>query len=55
MEEIEITKVMENDDLHIIAGMATELGVDAYLVGGYLRDSLLGRETKDLDFALSGA
>jgi poly(A) polymerase len=55
MEEIEITKVMENDDLRIIAGMATELGVDAYLVGGYLRDSLLGRETKDLDFALSGA
>ncbi len=46
---------MENDDLRIIAGMATELGVDAYLVGGYLRDSLLGRETKDLDIALSGA
>lgn len=46
---------MENDDLRIIAGMATELGVDVYLVGGYLRDSFLGRETKDLDFALSGA
>ncbi|MFI5368719.1 MAG: CCA tRNA nucleotidyltransferase [Spirochaetia bacterium] len=55
MEEIEITKVMENDDLRIIAGMAAELGVDAYLVGGSLRDCLLGRETKDLDFALSGA
>jgi len=46
---------MAHEELRIIVGMATELGVDAYLVGGALRDSLLGRETKDLDFALSGA
>jgi poly(A) polymerase len=29
--------------------------VEAFLVGGALRDTLLERETKDLDFALSGA
>jgi len=55
MEEAGLKKIMEHDDLRIIAGMAAELGVDAYLVGGALRDSLLGRESKDLDFALSGA
>ncbi|HEX2770057.1 MAG TPA: CCA tRNA nucleotidyltransferase, partial [Geobacteraceae bacterium] len=55
MEEAGLKKIMEHDDLRIIAGMAAELGVDAYLVGGYLRDCLLGRESKDLDFALSGA
>lgn len=46
---------MELDDLRIIAGLAGTLGVEAYLVGGVLRDCLLGRETNDLDFALSGA
>ena len=45
---------MDRDELRIIAGLATTLGVEAYLVGGALRDNLLGRETKDLDFALSG-
>jgi poly(A) polymerase len=55
MEEIDLKKIMEHDDLRIIAEMAAELGVDAYLVGGGLRDYLLGRETNDLDFALSGA
>jgi poly(A) polymerase len=55
MHEVDLKKIMELDDLRIIAGMAAELGVDVFLVGGFLRDCLLGRETKDLDFALSGA
>lgn len=55
MKETGLEKIMEHEELRIIAGMAAELGVDAYLVGGALRDSLLGRETKDLDFAFSGA
>src|SRR5208282_5503520 len=50
-----LEKVIANDDLRIIAEMAAVLGVDAYLVGGYLRDCLLVRMTKDLDFAFSGA
>jgi poly(A) polymerase len=48
-------KLMASEDLRVIAALATELGVEAYLVGGALRDALLERETKDLDFALSGA
>jgi poly(A) polymerase len=55
MEDFAFKKILEHDDLRVIAGLAVTLGVDAYLVGGYLRDYLLGRETKDLDFALSGA
>jgi len=55
MEEIERNNFMAHDDLRIMARMAAKLGVNIYLVGGSLRDCLLGRETKDLDFAISGA
>ncbi len=55
MHEVDLKKIMAHDDLRIIAGLAATLGVEAYLVGGVLRDCLLGRETNDLDFALSGA
>jgi tRNA nucleotidyltransferase/poly(A) polymerase len=33
---------------------AQELGVDAYLVGGCVRDQLLGRPTRDLDVLVQG-
>jgi tRNA nucleotidyltransferase/poly(A) polymerase len=55
MQEVDFEKLMEDADLRIIAGLAATFGVDAFLVGGFLRDFLLGRETKDLDFVLSGA
>jgi len=55
MEESGLKKITEREDIRIIAEMAAELGVDAYLVGGAMRDFLLRRETKDLDFVLSGA
>jgi poly(A) polymerase len=55
MHEADLKKIMDRDDLRIIAGLAREFGVEAFLVGGALRDTLLERETKDLDFALSGA
>lgn len=34
---------------------AEELGVPAYLVGGYVRDKLLGRPTKDVDVVCVGS
>jgi poly(A) polymerase len=55
MDESGIGKLLERVDIRLIAGLAAELGVEAYLVGGALRDFLLERETNDLDFALSGA
>lgn len=33
----------------IIAEEASRLGVDAYVIGGYVRDSILGRPCKDID------
>ncbi|HEX7846013.1 MAG TPA: tRNA nucleotidyltransferase, partial [Chitinophagaceae bacterium] len=37
-----------------VAHAAKALGVEAYLIGGFVRDKLLGRETKDADFVCVG-
>lgn len=37
-----------------IADAAGNLGVDCYLVGGFVRDKLLGRETNDIDIVCVG-
>ncbi|HTY20068.1 MAG TPA: hypothetical protein VMC44_00395, partial [Geobacteraceae bacterium] len=55
MEHYGSGKFTERDDLCLISELAAGLGVDAYLVGGCLRDHILGRENNDLDFAISGA
>lgn len=55
MEDSSVGKLLDRDDIRLIAELAAEAGVEASLVGGCLRDCFLGRETKDLDFALSGA
>lgn len=37
-----------------IAGAAASLGIEAYLVGGFVRDKLIGRPTKDADVVCLG-
>lgn len=39
---------------HLIGEAADELGVDAYIVGGYVRDLLLYRPSKDIDIVSIG-
>lgn len=39
----------------LISEAAVELGVKAYVVGGYVRDSFLGRECKDIDIVVVGS
>ena len=55
MAENELINLMAREDLRLIADLVERFRVEAYLVGGCLRDHLLGRETKDLDFAISDA
>ena len=38
----------------LVAQCAREIGVPAYVVGGYVRDRLLGRPTKDIDIVCVG-
>ena len=39
----------------IAAEAASELGIEAYVVGGYVRDLILGRPNKDIDFVCVGS
>lgn len=39
----------------VISEAAAELGMDAYVVGGYVRDLLLNRPSKDIDFVTVGS
>src|SRR5260221_13186588 len=37
-----------------IAHAAEELGVETYLIGGFVRDKILGRDTRDADIVCVG-
>ncbi len=49
-EQIEI----DNDILKSIGKIADEAGVEAHVVGGYVRDALLGKSNKDIDIVIVG-
>jgi putative nucleotidyltransferase with HDIG domain len=51
--DIEISK-QEHAILKKIAGAAQDLGMPCFLIGGFVRDKLLGRPTKDADFVCVG-
>jgi poly(A) polymerase len=44
----------ERKVFEMVGNCASELGIPAYVVGGYVRDRLLGRETKDIDVVCVG-
>jgi putative nucleotidyltransferase with HDIG domain len=46
--------LQERKVLEKIALAARDLGVPAYLIGGFVRDKLLGRRTKDMDIVCVG-
>jgi len=39
----------------IVANCSTQLGVETYIVGGYVRDLILNRNSKDIDFVCVGS
>lgn len=49
-----LTTLLDRDDISLLARLAAGCRVSLYLVGGGVRDLLLGRPVKDLDFALDG-
>ena len=37
---------------HLVSETARELGVRAFVIGGYVRDCFLGRPNKDIDIVV---
>ncbi len=48
-----VARLFHDPILHALHGFAARRGVRLYLVGGSVRDLLLGRQTTDLDFTLA--
>lgn len=46
---------LKNPIFSIVSEVAGELGVRAYVIGGYVRDCLLGRMSKDIDIVVEGS
>ena len=46
---------LQDKVFRIVGEAADALGIEAYVVGGYVRDLMLGRESKDVDFVAVGS
>ncbi len=49
-----LDKWLELPEFGIVAEAANELGIDAWVIGGWVRDLLLGRPTTDIDIVTTG-
>lgn len=50
-----LNSYLEHPVFKIISQAADELGLPAYVIGGYVRDSILGRPSKDMDIMAIGS
>ncbi len=50
-----LKKHLHNPIFKTIAGLADAIGLDAYVIGGFVRDIYLGREKKDIDIVVIGS
>mgnify|MGYP002626068746 CR=1 FL=1 len=46
---------LERPVFSLVSDVASELGVRAFVIGGYVRDCLLGRECNDIDIVVEGS
>ena len=50
----ELARLLDQDIFHLISDVADELGVECYVVGGYVRDIFLERPSNDIDVVVVG-
>ena len=55
LTDAELAEILEKNDIfHLIGDTAEELSMDAYVVGGFVRDIFLERPSKDIDVVIVG-
>src|SRR5690606_5529024 len=52
---MDFTSYLDREIFRAVAQAAEASGVDAYVVGGHVRDIVLGRPSKDIDFVCVGS
>ena len=50
-----LAKILDKEVFHLIGDTADELGVECYVVGGYVRDIFLERRSNDIDVVVVGS
>ena len=50
-----LAKILDRDIFHLIGQVADEMGVECYVVGGYVRDIFLERPSDDIDVVVVGS
>ncbi len=53
--ETNLAQLIDKKIFRQVGQTAQRLGVSAYVVGGYVRDLMLGRKSKDIDFVTEGS
>ena len=53
--DAQLAEILDQDIFHLISESADELGVECYVVGGYVRDIFLERPSKDIDVVVVGS
>ena len=53
--DAELAQILDKDIFHLIGQAADELGMECYVVGGYVRDIFLERPSKDIDVVVVGS
>ena len=53
--DAELAQILDKDIFHRISEVADSLGVECYVVGGYVRDIFLERPSKDIDVVVVGS
>jgi tRNA nucleotidyltransferase/poly(A) polymerase len=49
------TSIENNAHICAVAAAADELGLETYIVGGFVRDLIMDRDNKDIDFVCMGS
>ena len=50
-----LAKILDKEIFHLIGDVADEMGVECYVVGGYVRDIFLERPSSDIDVVVVGS
>lgn len=53
--DAELAQILDQDIFHQISAVADEMGVECYVVGGYVRDIFLERPSNDIDVVVVGS
>ncbi|MFC2553438.1 MAG: hypothetical protein ACFNT9_06045, partial [Rodentibacter sp.] len=54
LTDAELAKLIDKDIFHKISDAADKLGLECYVVGGYVRDLFLERPSNDIDVVVVG-